>query len=216
MKEPPAASDNTNSKQGEAVNALTIYGAPQSRAFRTLWMAKELGLDFKNEPLSPRSGETRKPEFLAINPNGHVPAIDDGGVRLCESMAINLYLARKHDKGLWPKNVADEGRAFMWSLWAITEAEAALLPVLINRFVRPGSDAEGEAKALPKIDAMLKILDQALAGKDYLLGGSFSVADLNVASVLSWAKLLKIDLKEVPKVDAWLGRCLGRPAAKVS
>lgn len=198
------------------MNALTIYGVAQSRAFRTLWMAKELGLEYKHEPVPPRGGETRTPGFLAINPNGHVPAIDDDGVKLCESMAINLYLARKHDKGLWPKSVADEGRTFMWSLWAITEAEAVLVPILVNRLVRPGSDPEGEAKSLPRIDGFLKVLDQALAGKEYLVGSAFSVADLNVASVLSWVRLLKIDLAAVPNVAAWLQRCLSRPAAKVS
>ena len=66
---------------------LKIYGVPRSRAFRTLWMAKELGLDYENVAVDFASGETRKPAYLALNPNGHVPAIDDDGFVLWESMA---------------------------------------------------------------------------------------------------------------------------------
>ena len=78
---------------------LKIYGIPRSRAFRTLWMAKELGIEYENVPIDMGKGETRTPEYLAINPNGHIPAIDDDGFVLWESMAINLYLARRYDKG---------------------------------------------------------------------------------------------------------------------
>ena len=59
--------------------ALKIYGIPRSRAFRTLWMAKELGLDYENLPISTGGTETRTPDFLKLNPNGHIPAIDDDG-----------------------------------------------------------------------------------------------------------------------------------------
>ena len=75
---------------------LKIYGIPRSRAFRTLWMAKELGLEYENIAIDMGKGETRSPDYLAINPNGHIPAIDDDGVILWESMAVNLYLAKKY------------------------------------------------------------------------------------------------------------------------
>ena len=75
--------------------ALRIYGSPMSRAFRVLWMARELGLEYDNIPLDPRAGDTRKPDYLKINPNGHVPAIVDEDYVLWESLAINLYLAKE-------------------------------------------------------------------------------------------------------------------------
>src|SRR5438067_11092241 len=81
--------------QGSSV-MLKIYGIPRSRAFRTLWMAKELGLEYENIPIDFANDGTRTPEYLRINPNGHVPTIDDDGVILWESMAINLYLAKKY------------------------------------------------------------------------------------------------------------------------
>src|SRR4051812_41260662 len=87
---------------------LKIYGIPRSRAFRILWMAKELGIDYDNVPIDMGKGETRTPEFLAINPNGHIPAIEDNGLVLWESMVINLYLAKKHGAGtLYPARIED-------------------------------------------------------------------------------------------------------------
>src|SRR5438477_335712 len=104
--------------------ALKIYGIPRSRAFRILWMAKELGLDYENVPINFANGGTRTPEYLRINPNGHVPAIDDDGVILWESMAINLYLAKKHAAGsLYPARPEGEARAWQWSFWGMTEVE---------------------------------------------------------------------------------------------
>src|SRR3984893_17585104 len=83
-------------RRREELMALKIYGIPRSRAFRTVWMAKELGLDYENVPIGTGGEESRTPQFLAINPNGHIPAIDDDGFIVWESMAINLYLAKKH------------------------------------------------------------------------------------------------------------------------
>ena len=83
--------------------ALKIYGVARSRAFRTLWMAKELGLDYEHVKVDFATGATRTAAHLALNPNGQVPVIDDNGFVLWESMAINLYLAKKYGVGtLYP------------------------------------------------------------------------------------------------------------------
>lgn len=190
---------------------LTIYGAPQSRAARVLWMARELGLKFENVPTSPR-GETRTPEFLKINPNGHVPTIDDDGTIIWESLACNLYLLKKHGGSLQPKNVADEGRMLQWSFWAMTELEPQTLPLLFKAIMPERTTDAAVAAANEKLPEVLKVLDGALAGKDYLLGSSFTAADLNVASVLSFLAMIKYDFKAYPNVAAWSARCLSRPA----
>ena len=92
--------------------ALRIYGVALSRAGRTLWMAEELGLPYEHVKTT-FTGGTRTPEYLKINPNGHIPAIDEDGFTLWESMAINLYLAKKHGAGrLYPTRLEDEARAF--------------------------------------------------------------------------------------------------------
>ena len=194
---------------------IKVYGVPQSRAFRALWMLEELGLPYENVPVHFATGETRKPEFLKVNPNGHIPALVDDGVTLFESMAINLYLARKHDKGLWPRSVADEGRAFQWSFWAMTELEEPLLTHLMHLVLYPKEqrDPAKAADAAKRVEKPLGVLDAALVGRDYLVGDAFSVADVNVAAVLSWARLARLDLSRWRNVDGWLERCLGRPAA---
>ncbi len=193
---------------------IKLYGVAGSRAMRSLWMLEELGLPYEHIKTNFATGDTRKPEFLKINPNGHIPALQDGDVTIWESLAINLYLARKHDKGLWPKTVADEGHTFQWTLWAMTEAEEPVLTTLLHRMFYP-ADQRDPAKAddaAQRSQTPLRVLDGALAGKDYLLGKTFTVVDLNVASVISWAALAGIDLKSTPNVAAWMGRCTGRPA----
>jgi len=194
---------------------LKIYGIPRSRAFRTLWLAKELGIEYEN--IATGINETRTPEYLAINPNGHVPAIDDDGFILWESMAINLYLAKKHSRGaLYPIRFEDEARVWQWSFWGITEIERPLLTALFHRALLPEAqrDAALADKSEHELGRPLMVLDQAVAGQPYLLGEHFSIADLNVASVLSWARPARIDLSAVTKMADWLKRCAERPAAR--
>src|SRR4029450_3646934 len=96
---------------------LRLYGAPRSRAVRTLWMLGELGLNYDHKDYLPRAPETRTPEVRALNPNGRVPVIDDDGFVLAESMAINLYLAKKHRSPLYPSDARHEALAWQGSLW---------------------------------------------------------------------------------------------------
>ncbi len=199
--------------------ALKIYGVARSRAFRTLWMAGELGLDYEHVKLDFADGSTRRPAYLAINPNGHVPAIDDDGFTLWESMAINLYLAKKYGSGagLYPQRLEDEARAWQWSFWGMTEIERPALAVLMNR-VGPEDrrDAAAADKGERALAAPLKVLDAAVSTTPYLLGGEFTVADLNVASILAWARQARVDLSAFPKAAAWLKLCHDRPAAQAA
>jgi glutathione S-transferase len=193
---------------------ITLYGVPRSRAMRCLWMLEELGVPYENVQTNFATGDTRKPDFLRINPNGHIPALRDGDTVLFESLAINLFLARKYDKGLWPKSVDDEGRAYQWSVWAMTELEEPVLTVLLHRMFFPEAqrDPAKAADGAERAKKPIGVLESALAGRDHLLGSAFTVADLNVASVLSWAPMAGIDLSPFPKVQAWLGRTTARPA----
>ena len=198
---------------------LKIYGIPRSRAFRTLWMAKELGLEYENVPIDMNKGETRTHEYLAINPNGHVPAIDDDGFILTESMAINLYLAKKYSRGsLYPIRFEDEARAWQWSFWGMTEVERPVLTAMIHRALLPEDkrDAALADQSEHELGRPLMVLDAACAASPYLLGEHFSVADLNVASILSWARPARIDFSKVPKAADWLKRCAERPAARAA
>lgn len=192
---------------------MKIYGIPQSRAGRCLWMARELGLQHENVPVHFRA--TREsPELLKVNPNARIPALECDGFTLYESMAINLYLARKHGAGtpIAPASLEEEALATQWSFWVMTEIEKPVLTLLLHAMGMAPAEEPVLAQARAALDRPLGVLEQHLAGQDWLVGGRFTVADLNVASVMAWAKAAKLDLSPWPRVDAWLGRCLGRPA----
>ena len=199
--------------------AIKIYGVARSRAARVLWMAKELGIDYEHIKVDFATGETRRPEHLALNPNGHVPVIDDDGFILCESMAINLYLAKKYGAGgLYPSSLQDEARAWQWSFWGMTEVERPLLTALMNRAVYPDKqrDAAAADTAEWALAQPLGVLEGALARSANLLGDRFTVVDLNVASILAWARPAQIDMAAFPKVAEWLKNCAERPAARAT
>jgi glutathione S-transferase len=203
----------------ETVMTFKIYGVPRSRAFRTLWMAGELGLDYELVAVDFADGGTRRPELLAINPNGHVPVIDDAGFRLWESMAINLYLAKKYggESGFYPQRLEDEAKAWQWSFWGMTEVERPALAVLLNRIgPEDRRDAAAADAAERDLAAPLAVLDAAVSATPYLLGERFTVADLNVASILSWARQARVDFSRFAKAEIWLKTCHDRPAAQAA
>ena len=196
---------------------IKLYGVPTSRASRCLWMLEELGVPFELVPVN-FSGDNKKPEYLAVNPNGRVPTLDDEGLVLFESLAINLHLARKYGSasGLWPASADDQSRAIQWSLWTANELEPHVIAHLLNARMLPENmrdpaKAKAAQEALPK---PLAVLNGALAGKQHILGGGFTVADLNIAAVLSlgW-KMKAFDPALVPNVAAWLERVNARGGA---
>jgi len=195
---------------------ITIYGHAQTRTYRCLWMLNELGIEYEHVPTHYQDGGTQTQAFLELNPNAQVPVLVDGDLRLWESLAINLYLAHKYGKGLWPETLEDEGRTVQWSLWAMTAIEPPLLELLLHRALLPEDERDSKQAALAaeRLLKPLAVLDASLADREHLLGGDFSVADLNVASVLSWAKIVRLDLSGVPHVAGWLDRCLKRDAAR--
>ena len=150
---------------------LRIHGSARSRAIRTLWMVGELGLDYEHDDLLPRSPGTRTPEFLALNPNGRVPVIEDDGFVLSESMAINLYLAKKHGK-LYPSGARNEALAWQWSLWETDRLDRQVVTYANHSAVLPEAQRDPAlAKAawdemVPALDVLEGALKQvALAGR---------------------------------------------------
>lgn len=196
---------------------IRLYGVPMSRASRCLWLLEELGVPYENVPTS-FAGDAQKPDYLKLNPNGKVPTlVDDDGTVVWESLAINLYLARKHDRGLWPKTQAGEAHALQWSFWAMTEVEPCAVPIIMNRAFLPEGQRDPKAAdaAEQALQKPLRVLDGALAGKDWLLEDRFTVADLNVHSVLAVATTFgRCDVSSHRHVSGWLARCGERPALR--
>jgi glutathione S-transferase len=190
---------------------LKIYGGMRSRANRAVWCAKELGIPY--EQIDIPHPEMKEAAFLAINPNGKVPAIVDGDLKLFESLAINLYLAKRYGLGkLYPSKIEDEARAWQWSLWTATEVEPAIGPAIVWHFFQRGTQAEAD-ESVKKFVAVLHVLEGALLARQWLVGDRFGIADLNVASALRISKAMNIDLSSLPSVSAWFERCIDRPAA---
>jgi len=192
---------------------IKLYGSAQSRAARCLWALEEAGMKYEQVPVAFGS-ETRAPAYLKINPNGHVPALDDNGTIIWESMAINLYVAEKYAKALWPSTVESHAACYQWSLWAMTEVETPLINILMHRIVMPPEqrDEKVAQAGVEALKAPCKVLDDHLRKSAYLLGEEFTIADLNVASVIGLAQLIQLDLSAAPKAVEWLNKCLGRPA----
>lgn len=204
---------------------LTIYGVCRSRASRNVWLALELAIPFRQVPVMQAyrladpatSGvlHTRSPEFLAVNPNGHIPTMDDGGFVLHESLAINLYLARKHGGPLAAADVREDGLMGMWSLWAATEVEPHSLAILTHRAGKPELRDETKVKAaIETLRAPFAVLDEELKTSGHLVGGRFTVADLNVAEILRYAMPAPELFDAAPRVKAWLAACHARSAFK--
>ncbi len=207
--------------------SLTIHGIAASRAIRPLWAATELGLNFQHVQTPYSGGATRTPEFLALNPNGHIPVVVDarpeGDVVVWESMACALYIARYRGaadgQGITPATPGEDAESLRWSFWAVTECEADALTVLMHRLAMPADRRKPElAEAAEKrLVVPLRVLEQHLAaqqakGYDHLAAERFTVADLCVASVLNWARPAKPLMEAHPLVHDWLVRCMARPA----
>jgi glutathione S-transferase len=205
---------------------LTIYGVHRSRASRAIWLANELGVSFAQIPVVQRyrlSAEaatgtlhTRSPDFLKINPNGHIPTIEDDGLVLSESLAINLYLAKKHGGPLAPADLAEDALMTMWALWAATEVEPHALVVLNHRQAKPPEERDGNAAdaAISALRTPFAVLETALGASGYIVGGRFTVADINTAEVFRYAMPAPELFEAAPRVKAWLATCQARPAFK--
>ena len=190
---------------------IKLYGSAMSRAGRSLWAAEETGIKYEQVILA----QTRVPEYLKMNPNGHVPALDDNGTIVWESMAVNLYLAEKYGKApLWPSTVEGRGACYQWSFWGMTEVEPPLIDIIQHRIILPADkrDEKVVLKAIETLKAPLKVLDEHLHKSEYLIGRDFTIADLNVASVLSISRFIQLDLSSTPTLLKWLQKCLERPA----
>lgn len=208
---------------------LKIYGCYKSRATRVLWLTEELELAYEHVPViqagkleNPLAADapinTQSPAFLAVNPFGAIPAIEDDGLVLFESLAITLYLAKQYSDGnLGPKDLEEDGQMMQWALFAATEIENNALK--ISRIAADGrleSEAgQSEAAAAARLlKRPLAVLENYFATHEFTVADRFTVADINLAEVVRYAQPYAPIMEANPKLKAWLERCQSRPAFK--
>ena len=200
---------------------ITLYGVYRSRATRPLWLLHELDLPFTHVPViqayrlpDPQAADapihTATPEFLRVNPQGQIPAMQDGDLILTESLAIALYLARRYGRALGPQDDAETALMEQWALFAATAIEGPALEIMMAP-----ADTTGEATArvaAEKLRRPLARLNTHLQGRDWLVGNRFTVADINTAECLRYAQGNAALIAEFPDVERWLTAAQSRPA----
>jgi glutathione S-transferase len=179
-----------------------------------MWMLEEMGAPYQVVEKSTRAEDLQATDYLRLNPNARIPTLVDGDVVIWESMAINLYLAQKYEGPMHASPPEILGLAAQWSFWAVLETEALLLDLLMHRATLPefGRDPSYAERDELLLRRPLGVLDAALVGRAFLGGESFTVADLNVASILVWGKMARLNLTGHPEAKRWLNDCLARPA----
>lgn len=200
---------------------ITLYGVYRSRATRPLWLLHETGTPFTHVPViqayrlaDPKAADapmhSASPEFLKVNPQGQIPALQDGDLILTESLAIALYLARRYGGALGPADDAETAQMEQWALFAATAVEGPALEILQ---APSGATGEGIVKiAAEKLRRPLARLNAHLAGRDWLVGNRFTVADINTAECLRYAQGHAALIAEFPDVERWLKAAQSRPA----
>jgi glutathione S-transferase len=195
---------------------LTLYHSPQSRSIRPRWLIEELGVPCEVKLVSLAAGDQKKPEYLKLNPNGAVPTLVDGDLVLWESAAICQYLADKYpEKRLAPAvGTPERGKYYQWIHYAMSGIEPPAVTIFLHTMRLP------EAERIPAlVDAakaqlgrVITVVDDALAGREWMLGSQFSAADVMVGSTLVWCQMLGLIGDQYANVPGYLARCAARPA----
>ncbi|HEX7006971.1 MAG TPA: glutathione S-transferase family protein [Alphaproteobacteria bacterium] len=198
--------------------SLTLYeGAVSPNARKVRLVAAELDLPLRRVSLSFAKGDMRSPEYLAKNPNGTIPTLEDDGLVLWESAAIMRYLASKRpERGLVPAD--PRGRALLdqWLFWWTAQPEAALMRLVSERLIKPFLGQPGnDAAIIGDVEAVLRrflpVLDRQLAERDFIVG-QLSVVDFAAGAWLDVAPdTLRVDIAPYDSIAAWLSRLRAKP-----
>ncbi|MCU9847617.1 glutathione S-transferase family protein [Defluviimonas sp. WL0024] len=207
---------------------LTIYGVYRSRASRNFWLLAELGMEFEHVPViqgyrlpDPEAEDapfnTLSPGFLSVSPAGAVPVLKDGDFVLSESLAMNLYLARKAGGPLAPSDARENALMEQWALYGATSVESHALAIMYAHAEGRAKTPEGEAEIAAETARLrrpLGVLNSHLREHGHMVGGRFTVADINMAEILRYAQSEPGLIPAYPAIAAWLTTCHARPAFK--
>jgi glutathione S-transferase len=205
---------------------LTIYGMYRSRATRNIWLLSEMAQPFTHRPVmqayrlpDPHAADapfnTMSPDFLRVSPAGAIPVMEDDGFVLSESIAINFHIANKFGGVLAPSGPSEHSRMLQWAFYGVSAVEEAALSVQMTHTGGKATTPEGAATLAAARDKLMRpfaALDGALQATGHLVGGRFTVADINMAEMVRYAQMEPGFLAGYPALDAWLKACQARPA----
>jgi len=192
---------------------LTLYHEPISPNSRRVWITLlEKGLDFELVEIK-LDGEQFKPDFLAISPFHHIPALVDEGFNLVESLAILDYLEAKYPTpAMLPKDAKDLAVVRMVQLVTVNELFPATFPLLPQMLGLPGGDPEKIEQAKQKVATVLKFFENLLDNRPYFGSQDLTLAEVVAGTVIPWLPQAGVSLSDYPKVSAWCDRLMARPA----
>jgi glutathione S-transferase len=185
---------------------ITLYGSINSSAGRCIWALAESGVPFTLKSVNLRAGEQKQEWFLALNPNGKIPVLVDGDFSLFESYAINWYVAEKYAPQLLGSGVENRARIQQWTHWSGFHVQRHVETVMYAKLFG-NSTPEAVEKAKADVIPYLQILDAHLAGKPYMLGETFTLADIHVGSVINLGVSVEMDMAPYAHTSRWLA-CL--------
>ncbi len=198
---------------------MTFYYAPMSTASVTALVIEELGLKPKVVKMDLKAGDTKKPEFLKLNPNGMVPVVVLDDTPIFESAAITMHLGETFgvEKKLYPAAGPKRAEAMKWLTWChVTLGDS------IYRWARntmewvpaPERNAAAGESAKREMQERLAIFDKNLAGRKFLTGDEYTIVDGHINSMMDWVRHMKADFSAYTHLNAWATRCAERPAYK--
>lgn len=190
---------------------IKLYGTLRSSAGRCFWTLEEAGVPYETVAISFQDKEHKSDTYLKLNPNGKVPTLVDGDFILWESMAIDLYIARKYKPALLGASVEDMAKIDQWSYWTAIHLQKHIEIVMYFAMFQKGT-AEAVEQAKQDIAPYLTVLNVSLEGKDFLVGNMFTIADIHVGSALNLAANVGFDLTAYPNVARYNEVLKARPA----
>ncbi len=192
---------------------MRLYGEPRGSGLRCHWLLHELELQYETKYVDFQKGEHRSPEFLQMNPMGQVPVLVDGDFVLTESLAINDYIAGIHKPELLGKDPQENSLMWQWSLWTLFTIQRHLGDAFVEKNYG-AKDPKVIDTALAKLPRYLNVLNNMLSTREYILGDTFTMADINIAAAFSYATAIEYGLAEYPHIEVWLKRMTDRTAYK--
>lgn len=196
---------------------LVLWGAGTGRTIRAHWTLHELGLDYERRPIGPRTGETKTPEYTALNPRQKVPLLQDGNFTIGESAAIAAYLARTYPSAsvrLIPEAPEQYAKWLEWCFFIVTELDATSLYVMRRHGDLKhiyGDAPEVVTQAAEYFKGQFRHVDIALGdGRAFLVGDGFTTADILLTTCLSWAIMYGVGISK--EAHAYLDRMVAREA----